>query len=326
MSKPNEETKENVINFITKLYEIIDKFNDVKLCFFSGSFIFKDDNNRLYNLLLNNVDDEDNINKEFSNEKKIETENIKVCPVNKNLSSHVTTTHKQIFKKDNIKSDNNCYSKYNNIGVTVFKSFLNSGDDAVKFEYNLMKDKQELKCYGETVDDESKKIKGVILFYRFKDINKLKDNKFVFFKLEGHNMNSVSHSIRAAATYKGGDVKRKILKSYTKLKGGKLDTRRENLKKEETPTYKTTFYDKDVSFYKKVIYIYPELAAKIPGHNLSDKEQYCYDKLNDYDVNYRTGNEFYVIEELKNFILDEAKKMPKNISISQLHNNNRFTP
>ena len=83
---------DNVVLFVKNLFTFLKKY---EMCFLSGTIIFQDNNNELFNFLTF-----DNIKKENCNGKI------------KATSAHYTLTHKDVYEKDNVKSVETCVEDF----------------------------------------------------------------------------------------------------------------------------------------------------------------------------------------------------------------------
>lgn len=163
--------KNNILAFVIGLFRFLKRNN---MCFLSGSIIFEDDNNRLFNLLtygqLYNMDDE--------------------CRKDEALvSSRITMTHKKVFEKPNVKivkSDEKCF-KLNPVQRS-FKT-INQCKDGKCFKLEFKFDKPIEYLCGDDGNEANMSSKRIIIYYRFEHNNK----KYLFFKLEGNPVNSMAH-------------------------------------------------------------------------------------------------------------------------------------
>jgi hypothetical protein len=83
---------DNVVFFVKSLFTFLKKY---EMCFLSGTIIFRDNNNKLFNFLIF-----DNINNNNCNGKV------------KATSAHYTLTHKDVYEKDNVKSVETCVEDF----------------------------------------------------------------------------------------------------------------------------------------------------------------------------------------------------------------------
>jgi hypothetical protein len=223
----NETDKYN--DFIQKIFTFLKEYN---MCFLSGTLIFEDENNRLFNILTYYED------------------STEPCLNNNNKIIHYTTTHNDVFTKKDVKPDE-ClkFSKNNKLQI-IFKSPI----------YYLCDQKTDTK------DKNNESIKSVLLYYRFSYNYK----NYIFFKLESHHMNSIGH----------------LFDLIDQTRHDTYDKRRENKK------YKDQYdKNKDIKFY--------EIISPLINLNIDDIKT----KLKYYDDNLRTGQELFIIEELKNYFL-----------------------
>ncbi len=243
--------KDNVLAFVIGFFKYLKKY---QMCFISGSIIFEDDNNRLFNLLTYGELDYK------GNECNLE---------NALASSHITITHKEVFKKPDVKvveDDEKCIT-LNRAKKSLKK--INGCQDGRCFKLELVFKKPIKYLCGEDDNVANMSPKQIILYYRFKHNNK----KYLFFKLEAHPINSLSH-----------------LKNYiSQSRRDTYDKRREN-----NSVYDENIKRKDLEFTKN--FILEELGKKKIG---------LVDKLDYYDSLLRTGKELFIFEELKEFFLDK---------------------
>lgn len=226
---------EKIKNFIKYLYTFLKNYN---MCFLSGTFIFEDFNNRLYNFLT--YGDDNNINK--------------TCQQNPLSKHHWTFTHNKVFSKNGVKSNNDCFS-----------SIVCKKNDCLKLELVF----DEALNYLCDINNNNKIIsnkssKEVILYYSFEYNNK----QYLFVKLENHNMNSPQH----------------LMDFINQKRYDKYDNRRENRSGYD-------FIVKDTNFYTDINI---KLLLNIDYKNI----------INEYNKNLRTGNEFFVIHELKEYLMN----------------------
>ncbi len=257
----------NITLFIKKLFIFLKSY---EMCFLSGTIVFEDSDNRLFNILTYNKDTTENIIDD------------NVLP-----GIHWTATHLDVYDKQNVLPDNT----------------INSG--SIKQVYGNKKLKLELifnepidyLCDLETDDKDKKEDnisqKRVLLYYRFIHENK----KYIFFKLEEYNMNSINH----------------LLNLLDKNRNDTYNKRRENEDKyvteKQTNCVKIdnnlcpnpnidnnnscTLNNLDKIFYNKLIC--NKIIEKIDDNNF-------------YDTNLRTGRELFITNELKTYLLNEYYK------------------
>jgi hypothetical protein len=258
---PEEEHEEepeikdnNVILFVKYLFTFLKKN---KMCFLSGTIIFQDNNNELFNFLTFN-------NKNKNNDLcygKVESSN-----------GHFTKTHLNVYNKKEVISAETCVNDF----LTSYNKFLESKcgkkkHECFKMEY-VFNNKIDYLCDQETmlksINPKNISTKGVILYYRFKIQNKT----YLFFKLEGHRMNSLKH-VGAFLNKNRKDI-------YPK--------RRENVL---NYNYNKDFLHIDKKFY--------DIQLK----DLNNKNQII-EEINYYNNNLRTGHELFIYEDLKNKLLN----------------------
>lgn len=163
--------KDIVIAFCISLFGFLKR---KEMCFLSGSIIFEDNNNRLFNLLT--YGDLDNKSEDCDKKKLL-------------ASSRITLTHKEVFDKPDVKvveSDEKCINlkRYQQ----SFKS-IGRCEDGRCFKLELQLNKQINYLCGDDGNKKNKSTKQIILYYRFEHNNK----KYLFFKLEAHPINSLGH-------------------------------------------------------------------------------------------------------------------------------------
>jgi hypothetical protein len=83
---------DNVVLFVKNLFTFLKKY---KMCFLSGTIIFQDNNNELFNFLTF-----DNIKNDNCNGKVEAT------------SPHYSYTHKKVYKKNDVESAETCVEKF----------------------------------------------------------------------------------------------------------------------------------------------------------------------------------------------------------------------
>jgi hypothetical protein len=222
---------DKIQNFIKYLYTFLKNYN---LCFLTGTFIFEDFDNRLYNFLTY----EDGL-------LSLSTPNL-------------TLTHNKVLFKKGVKSNEKYYSPL------ICKNCLK-----IKLELKF-NEKLSYLCdiNNENKNTNNKSSKQIILYYRFEYKNK----QYLFVKLESHNINSFKHFVYF--------INQKRYDTY--------DNRREN-------RLGYDFKEKDLNFYK-TIYI-----------NKIIKEDYI-EIINEYNNYLRTGNELFVVQELKEYLMDNYEK------------------
>jgi hypothetical protein len=252
----------NIVAFIISLFTFL-KINN--MCFLSGSIIFEDNNNKLFNLLtyglLNNINNNCNTSHP---------------PLAK---SHITFTHKEIYKKIGVSSSEDCFKL--SINGQILRSFISKCADnkCLKMQLRLNKNINylcDITTYDILKDTNNKSPKQVILFYRFKynTIN------YLFFKLESHDMNSMSHSLNY--------LNKKRYDTY--------DKRRED-NTSLLLYFNNYLYEKDNLFYDNLL---SNLYNN--DNDIINKIQF---KINLFNKNLRTGKELFIFEELKELLLDE---------------------
>jgi len=202
----------NVVAFIISFFTFLKKFN---MCFLSGSIIFEDNNNKLYNLLTYGyigITDE-------------------ICDKRRNLSKpHTTLTHNEVYKKEGVKSVEKCFSLDKTSSLFEMFSFHRCNENkCFKMEF-IFHHKLQYLCDVFSLSSSKSNIshKQVILYYRFE----YKGRKYLFVKLESNPMNSLSHLKNLM------DKKRKDT----------YDKRREN-----ENAYEDDLKEKDDNFYKLLL-------------------------------------------------------------------------
>lgn len=162
---PENETKFTIEDFINKLYTSKILFPDGetggKNCFTNGTFIFEDNDNKLFTFL-----------KKFSF-----------------TSVWFKTTHKEIKKNDNLI----CSLKYKENEETCKR---NNKKKIYQYEFQLNNGLgQIVQCYTDSME------KRVALVYSFKvKIDQL-EKTYVFFKLEDYKAISPQHTLHALSRY-----------------------------------------------------------------------------------------------------------------------------
>ena len=232
------------------------------MCFLSGTIIFQDNNNELFNFLTFN-------NKNKNNDLcygKVESSN-----------GHFTKTHLNVYNKKEVISAETCVNDF----LTSYNKFLESKcgkkkHECFKMEY-VFNNKIDYLCDQETmlksINPKNISTKGVILYYRFK----IQYKTYLFFKLEGHRMNSLKHV--------GAFLNKNRKDTYPK--------RRENVK---TNDYFKELYEIDMDFYDKSV----EFLNKEDIENIKRIKE----DINFYNENLRTGRELFIYEDLKNYLLN----------------------
>lgn len=205
---------------------------------------------------------------------------------------------KKIYDKENIESAEDCIKLSSKTNLS--KKILTSNEKCknnkcfkLEFIFNKSLDYLcDINTNASKKKDINKSSKRVLLYYRFKYENKI----YLFFKLEGHPMISLSH-IRSLIDKKRND-------EYLK--------RREDDKIEE---------------YKKLINLnksYYEEISKLLKLDYND----IINKLDFYDKTLRTGKELFIIEELKDFIInynnnEEYNEILNDIKITKTIKSNK---
>jgi hypothetical protein len=242
----------NIISFILSLFIFLKEFN---MCFLSGTIIFEDDNNKLFNLLTYG------------------TLEIEKCDINKALAiPHITTTHINVFEKKGVESNEDCFKL--NKQQKKLEHFFKKCENNKCFKMELIfNNKINFLCdiLSKEKQKQNKFSKKIILFYRFK----YNDKKYLFFKLEEFPMVSFQHL--------GKFLNQKRKDTYEK--------RREN---ENSPSYNSTLKNIDDDFYKKLLHMFKENDKKL-----------VLDKINNYNEELRTGRELFIIDELKEMLMND---------------------
>jgi len=147
------------------------------MCFLSGTIIFEDNDNRLFNLLTYGL---------FNN---IENNCYTYNPLAK---PHISLTHIDVFKKKRVESNEICF-KYSLSKEFLSKLFQKKCSNLKCLKMELFLKKIDFLCDITTIDKDknpnNESTKRVLLYYRFKHDKK----QYLFFKLERYNMNSLSH-------------------------------------------------------------------------------------------------------------------------------------
>jgi hypothetical protein len=148
------------------------------MCFLSGTIIFQDNNNELFNFLTF-----DNIKNDNCNGKVEAT------------SPHYSYTHKKVYKNNDVESAETCVEKFLdplNKKLEKYSCSNKTPHACFKMEY-ILNNKIHFLCDQENIfkdiNPKNKSTKRIILYYRFKFLNKT----YLFFKLEGHKMVSLQH-------------------------------------------------------------------------------------------------------------------------------------
>lgn len=259
-----KERIENITSFIKKLFIFLKSYD---MCFLSGTIIFEDTDNRLFNILTYNKDTSENIHDN------------NILP-----GIHWTTTHLDVYNKQNVLPDDS-------IETSSIKQIY--GNKKFKLEL-ILNEPIDYLCDLET-DDKDKKIdnisqKRVLLYYRFIHENK----KYIFFKLEEYNMNSIHHLINLL------DKKRKDIYNKRRENEDKYETEEQTncvkIDNKLCPVINNnscTLNNLDKIFYNR-------LACDNIIKNIND--------TNFYDKNLRTGRELFVTNELKTYLLNKYYK------------------
>jgi len=246
-------SKKNVLGFVLTLFRFL---KEKDMCYLSGSIVFEDDNNKLFNLLtygyLDNTSD--------------------ICIPDVALPyPHITITHKEVFKKPDVnvvKRDEECLKL--KMLQRSLKSSIRGCQDGICYKLELVFKKPILYLCGNDGNEDNMSPKQIILYYRFE----YKGKKYLFFKLEAHPINSISH-----------------MQDY--LSQARRDTyvqRREN----------NTIYDIDLKNKDRDFYL--DYLKNLSG--LSDKIIIYFKTIN-YDKSLRTGRELFIFEELKEYLIDK---------------------
>jgi hypothetical protein len=204
----------NIVAFIIGLFSFLKNFD---MCFLSGSFIFEDNNNKLFNLLtygyINNTDE--------------------ICEKDKALAKpHITITHNEVYKKEGVTSAESCFSLSRT--SSLFESLTHKKcEDNKCFKMELIfYNKLQYLCdvFSSSLSETNISHKQVILYYRFRYNGRI----YLFVKLEENPMNSLGH----------------LKKFMDKKRTDTYDKRREN---ENSPPYEDVLKDKDDKFYKLLL-------------------------------------------------------------------------
>jgi hypothetical protein len=279
--KSLEEKEANIIYFINKLYIILKYYH---LCHLSGTIIFEDNNSQLYNLLTYGINDR-NMGKK--------------CYKGYNISTpHWTITHKKIYDKENIESAEDCIKLSSKTNLS--KKILTNNEKCKKnkcFKLEFIFNKSldylcDINTNASKKKDINKSSKGVLLYYRFKYENII----YLFFKLEGHPMISLSH----------------VASLISKKRNDEYLKRRED---ENIEKY-IELINLDIDFYNQI-----SKLLRLPYSDIKNK-------LDLYDINLRTGKELFIIEELKDFIInynnnEEYNKILNDIKITKTIKSNK---
>ena len=248
--KLQDDDKEIVL-FVKKLFTFLKKNN---MCFLSGTIIFEDNNNKLFNFLTYNSLTENSI--ECSNKVK-------------RTNGHISITHNNVYDKQGVTSAEKCAEKFLNNQKKILHLYPTCNNNkCFKMEF-IFKDVIDYLCDQETLvkdlDKNNISNKRVILYYRFNYNNK----DYLFFKLEEYNMNSVEH-----------------LKKFADLKrNDTYDKRREN----ET-NYDIELSSNDKIFYDKILKYYfnnsrIDILKNIEIYNTklrTGRELFIFEELKEY--------------------------------------------
>ena len=250
------EVDDNVILFVKYLFTFLKKNN---MCFLSGTIIFQDNNNELFNFLTFN-----------------DTANNSCNGKVKSTNAHITTTHKKVYDKDKVESAEKCVENF--LSDNILKRKLESlcgKHFCFKMEY-VFNNKINFLCDQETkrksINPKNKSTKRVILYYRFKIL----DKTYLFFKLEEHSMENPKHLLTLVNT--------KRIDTYPK--------RRENIKEN---IYIHHLIHIDNSFYDKQLKDLPEkdkqpIYDEINFYNIhlrTGHELFIYEDLKKNLLNYK---------------------------------------
>lgn len=260
-----KERIKNITSFIKNLFIFLKSYD---MCFLSGTIVFEDSDNRLFNILTYNKDTSENIHDD------------NILP-----GAHWTTTHIDVYNKQNVLPDDS-------IDTGSIKQFF----DNKKFKLELILNEPiDYLCDLET-NDKDKKIdnisqKRVLLYYRFIHENK----KYIFFKLEEYNMNNINHLLKLL------DKNRKDTYNKRRENEDKYETEEQNncakIDNKKCPVINInnscTLNNLDKIFYNK-------LACDNIIKNIND--------TNFYDTNLRTGRELFITNELKTYLINKYYK------------------
>jgi hypothetical protein len=248
---PDDDTE--VVLFVKKIFTFFKYHN---ICFLSGTIIFEDNNSKLFNFLTYGILENNNCNNKVSK-----------------TNAHITLTHTNVYNKYGVESDESCSEKFLNKKKKIFSIANNcSLNKCFKMQF-VFNEKISFLCDQETkVKDLIKKNKSnkeVILYYRFKYNNK----KYLFFKLEEHDMNKLGH----------------LVLLINKNRKDTYEKRREN-----ELSYDDSINNNDNIFYNNMF---------IKLNINEDNKKNIINNINLYNQKLRTGRELFIFEELKNYLL-----------------------
>jgi hypothetical protein len=147
------------------------------------TLIFEDNNNLLYNFLTHGIISNYPGCIDSSKYPQLSTSHVTGTRMD---IFDVRCTHMKIFNKKNIKSNETCFDFTNS-------NLICSDKKCFKLEL-ILNNPLEYICDIKTPTNErnpqNHSEKEVVLYYKFNDNN---NNKYIFFKLEKHTMNSISH-------------------------------------------------------------------------------------------------------------------------------------
>lgn len=162
---------DNVVLFVKNLFTFLKEKN---MCFLSGTIIFQDNNNELFNFLTFNKKTNNNCDGKV-----------------KSTKAHITTTHKNVYDKINVTSAEICVEKFLSNSTKLF-DLCTKNNTCFKMEY-VLNNKINYLCDQETkwksINPNNISTKRVILYYRFK----IDDKTYLFFKLEEYSMEDSNH-------------------------------------------------------------------------------------------------------------------------------------
>ena len=187
-------------------------------------------------------------------------------------------------------------------------------------------------------DPNNKSEKSLVLYYKFYDTDNHK--KYLFFKLESHEMNSLSHLVNFINTNRNDTYHNRRenegldLYNESTSDGGMLglfskndSNRRENegldlynestseggmwglFSKNDSSKKQKKYASKetDIIFYENLKKYINDDIKDIIINNIIPKiyinDDYILSKVNSYNENIRTGAELFIVEELKNFLI-----------------------
>jgi hypothetical protein len=283
--------KKKIAQFFKDLFNMLAKKNN---CFLTGSFVFEDNNDRLYNFLTFGNSDDGNIGKCDKIGKQI-------------AQQHWSLKYMEVFKRNSrVISPDLCFEDGKLASYAGCKN-----NNCLRLELTFDEDLDYL-C-GEVNNEIFKETKKTCIYYQFWYDNR----RYVFLKLLPVPFNSKEQHLGSLSS--GIGYVKGIM--GTRLTQFENDKKSQEQKKIDEATRNQTFPPRDEVDAKYEYKNHDEIFYEELGtlkHKLDEKgnpdlnDNSYLDSIKYYNAHLRTGNEMFITEAFKDFYVNVSATTPNS--------------